>query len=66
MNKELSNGFVGLDSLAKLYSEAKKSQREEVVASLFEAAQAIAMANAESAYATTLAAFADEAVGGVP
>lgn len=61
--KELEQGFVNLDTLVSLYAKAKTEGRADVSTSLHRAAEAIAMANAEMAYATTLAAFADETTG---
>jgi hypothetical protein len=60
MNKELGNGFVDLGTLAKLYAKARQAGLEDASNSIQQAAAAIAMANAENAFATTLAAFVDE------
>jgi hypothetical protein len=57
LNKELSNGFVDLGTLTKLYKEAKQAERVEVAASIQEAALAVANS---AAFATTLPAFATE------
>ena len=65
MKEELERGFVDLGSLARLYAEAKKAGLEDVSSYVQEAADAVAMSNAEAVYATTLAAFADEATNGI-